>query len=103
MDATLIESAGNLISPLITAAGPFITMAVINSFVKILLGKMVCINKISVLIIVLTVLLQKSGSQVAERSFIIGTLAEVRKLSHCYIFDIGVDLPSSGTILFQSP
>lgn len=41
----LIESAGNLIGPLITAAGSVITIAEINSFVKILTGKLVGTNK----------------------------------------------------------
>ncbi|XP_065913448.1 importin-4-like [Dysidea avara] len=59
LDGSLIESAGNLIGPLITAAGPVITMDEINSFVKLLQRKL------------------KSGSQVAERSFVIGTLSEI--------------------------
>lgn len=45
LDTMLIESAGNLIGPLITAAGSVITMAEINPFVKILLGKLVGTNK----------------------------------------------------------
>lgn len=64
-----------MIGPLITAASSVITMAEINPLVKILLGKLVNTDymqhKMSIS------LLQKSGSQVAERSFIIGTLAEV--------------------------
>ena len=42
LDGSLIESAGNLIGPLITAAGPVITMGEINSFVKLLQRKLVC-------------------------------------------------------------
>ena len=41
LDTTLVESAGNLIAPLITAAGPVIMMAEIYPFVKILVGKLV--------------------------------------------------------------
>lgn len=45
LDATLIESAGDLIAPLIKASGSAITMAEINPFVKSLLGKLVGSNK----------------------------------------------------------
>ena len=41
----LVESAGNLIGPLITAAGSVITMKEINPFVKKLSGKLVGTNK----------------------------------------------------------
>jgi len=38
----LIEAAGNLIGPLITAAGPVITTDEVDGFVKLLQGKLVC-------------------------------------------------------------
>ena len=44
LDTLLIEAAGNLIGPLIIAAGSAITMEEINLFVKNLLGKLVGTN-----------------------------------------------------------
>ena len=44
LDTLLIEAAGNLIGPLITAAGSAITMEEINPFVKNLSGKLVGTN-----------------------------------------------------------
>ena len=45
LDTLLIEAAGNLIGPLIIAAGSAITMEEINLFVKNLSGKLVGTNK----------------------------------------------------------
>lgn len=44
LDIILIESAGNLIGPLITATSAVITMEEINPLVKILTGKLVGTN-----------------------------------------------------------
>ena len=44
LDTLLIEAAGNLIGPLIIAAGSAITMEEINLFVKNLSGKLVGTN-----------------------------------------------------------